>query len=89
MKPIVIQMPLYEYIATGESGCRVCLAGFELRRPVDRPPLERCPLCRAPVRKRVSRVHSPRVAKPFSLSEAKGAGFTVMERRDRGVYEKM
>lgn len=83
-------MPIYEYIASGEQGCRVCRKGFELRRPADRAPLEVCPLCRAPVKKRVSRVHSPKgAAKPFSISEAKSAGFTVLERRDKGVFEKM
>jgi putative FmdB family regulatory protein len=75
-------MPIYQ-------GCRVCRKGFELRRPADREPLERCPLCKAPVRKLVSQVHSPRVAKPFSTADAKSAGFTVLERRDRGIYEKL
>ncbi len=82
-------MPIYEYIASGDKGCRVCRRGFELRRPANRPPLEVCPLCRAPVKKLVSRAHTPKgMAKPFSISEAKAAGFTVLERRDQGVYEK-
>ena len=41
---------------------------------MDRPALERCPLCRNPVKKLVSRVNSPRVAKPFSAVDAKKAG---------------
>jgi len=83
-------MPIYEYIASDEGkGCRICVAGFELRRPVDRPALDVCPLCRAPVRKVVSKVNSPRIAKPLSVSEAKGAGFTILEKRDKGVYEKL
>lgn len=82
-------MPLYEYMASGEEGCRVCRGGFTLRRPVDRPPLERCPLCKSPVRKVISSFNTPKVAKPFSVSEAKSAGFTVLERRDRGTYEKL
>ncbi len=56
---------------------------------MDRAPLEACPLCKNPVKKAVSRVSSPRVAKPFSAREAKRAGFTVLEKRDEGVFEKL
>ena len=83
-------MPIYEYIAEdAEKGCRICVRGFELRRPVSRPPLEKCPLCRKPVKKVISRVNTPKVAKPLSVSDAKSAGFTVLEKRDEGVYEKL
>ena len=58
-------------------------------RPVDRAPLEQCLYCKNPVRKLISRVNTPRVAKPLSVSDAKSAGFTVMKRRDKGVYEKL
>ncbi len=83
-------MPLYEYISSNpEEGCRICRKGFELRRPVDRAPLEVCPLCRNPVTKLISNVNTPRYAKPLSVSDAKSAGFTILERRDKGVYEKL
>ena len=83
-------MPIYEYITTKpEEACRTCARGFELRRPVSRPALEKCPLCRTPVRKVISNVNSPKIAKPLSVSDAKSAGFTVMKRRDKGVYEKL
>jgi len=83
-------MPLYEYIsANPEEGCRICRQGFELRRPIDRAPLEVCPLCRKPVTKVISKVNTPRYAKPLSISDAKSAGFTILERRDKGVYEKL
>lgn len=82
-------MPIYEYIAEGDGGCRVCRKGFELQRPVDRPALEKCPLCRHPVRKKISRVNTPRITRPLSVSDAKAAGFTVLERRDKGTYEKL
>jgi putative FmdB family regulatory protein len=82
-------MPIYEYIADPpESGCRSCSKGFELRRPLDRPPLTKCPLCGAAVRKVIGKVSTPRVSKGPSISEAKSAGFTVLKRRDKGVYEK-
>jgi putative FmdB family regulatory protein len=80
-------MPIYEYELI-EGDCRVCHGRFELRRPADRPPLTHCPLCRKPVRKVISRVNSPKLTKPLSISDAKKAGFTVLERKDEGVYEK-
>lgn len=60
-----------------------------MRRPVDRPALEVCPLCKHPVKKVISRVNTPRVAKPFSAVDAKKAGFTVLQKRDEGVFEKL
>ena len=86
-------MPIYEYQAEApddpESSCRICAKGFELRRPIDREPLIRCPICKHPVRKVISRVNTPKITKPFSTSDAKKAGFTVLEKRQDGNYEKM
>ena len=86
-------MPIYEYVSEtpGDTGrsCRVCSKGFELRRPVDRAPLLACPLCKNPVKKVISRVNTPTITKPLSVSDAKKAGFTILERRDQGVYEKL
>ena len=84
-------MPLYEYItADPERGCRICKKGFEIRRPITRPALEACPLCRNPVKKLVSRgITSPKITKPLSVSDAKSACFTVLEKRDEGTYEKL
>jgi hypothetical protein len=56
---------------------------------VDRTPLEVCPLCRHPVKKVISRINTPVLTKPLSISDAKKAGFTILERRDQGVYEKL
>ncbi|MDA0766636.1 MAG: zinc ribbon domain-containing protein [Verrucomicrobia bacterium] len=86
-------MPIYEYVSENPDDpdrcCRICKRGFELRRPVDRAPLEVCPLCKNSVKKLISRINTPRVAKPFSTVDAKKAGFTVLERRDEGVFEKL
>ncbi len=86
-------MPLYEYVSLtpDKAGhcCRVCTRGFELRRPVDRAALLVCPLCKNPVKKVVSRINTPSITKPLSVSDAKKAGFTVLERRDQGVYERL
>jgi len=86
-------MPIYEYVSEAsddpERSCGVCRRGFELRRPVDRPALEICLICKHPIKKVISKVNTPRVAKPLSVSDAKQAGFTVLEKRDQGVYEKL
>tara|TARA_B100000902_G_C26741737_1_gene636471 strand:- start:351 stop:602 length:252 start_codon:yes stop_codon:yes gene_type:complete len=83
-------MPIYEYIAADlEDGCGICKRGFELQRPLDRPPLVACPLCKKEVKKLITRVNTPKILKPLSVSDAKSAGFTILERRDKGVYEKL
>lgn len=76
-------------LTTPDSPVRCAAAVFELRRPVDRAPLEKCLVCKHPVRKVISRINVPEVTKPLSVSDAKAAGFTVLERRDKGVYEKL
>ncbi|MGB7840333.1 MAG: zinc ribbon domain-containing protein [Terrimicrobiaceae bacterium] len=81
-------MPIYEYEVTS-GDCRVCGGRFELRRPLDRPPLLRCPLCRKAVRKVISSANSPRVSKPLSVSDARKAGFSVFDKRETGVYERL
>ncbi|MEZ5327284.1 MAG: zinc ribbon domain-containing protein [Verrucomicrobiales bacterium] len=83
-------MPIYEYISVeSENTCRICSKGFELRRPVDRPALEVCPLCRKPVKKLISQINTPKITKPMSVTDAKKAGFQILKRRDKGVYEKL
>ncbi len=84
-------MPVYEYITTDpEKGCLRCRNGFELHRPLSRPALTHCPLCKNPVKKLISKgVSSPQILKPMSVSDAKKAGFTVLEKRDVGTYEKL
>ncbi len=86
-------MPIYEYISKSpddtDSSCRICAKGFELRRPIDREALTNCPLCKNPVKKVISRVNTPKVTKPFSTSDAKKAGFQVLEKRCDGSFEKM
>lgn len=82
-------MPLYVYeLADENESCKICGGSFELNRPVDRTPLEKCPICKKAVRKCVTGFNTPTVVKPFSVTDAKAAGFTVLEKRDKGVYEK-
>jgi putative FmdB family regulatory protein len=86
-------MPIYEYVSEAaddpEHSCRVCARGFELRRPIAREALVACPLCKNPVKKVISRINTPTITKPLSVTDAKKAGFTILQRRDQGVYEKL
>jgi putative FmdB family regulatory protein len=80
-------MPIYEYEPL-DGQCKICGGRFELRRPASREPLEACPLCRKPVRKLVSAANTPRKTGAALLSQARDAGFQVVERRDQDVFEK-
>ena len=83
-------MPTYSYIAEDPAqGCPACRKGFDLRRPMSRPALEACPLCKKPVKKVISGFNTPKITKPLSVSDAKAAGFTILEKRCDGNYEKL
>ena len=83
-------VPTYSYIAEKpEEGCPSCRKGFDLRRPMSRPALTVCPLCRKPVKKMLAKFNTPKVTKPLSISDAKKAGFTILEKRCDGAYEKL
>ena len=86
-------MPIYEYISENpedpERSCRMCRKGFELMRPADRAPLTHCMYCKNPVRKKIGNVNVPKISAPLSITDAKKAGFTVIQKRDEGVYEKL
>jgi putative FmdB family regulatory protein len=81
-------VPIYEYEII-EGSCRVCGGRFELRRSAKQPPLSRCPLCKKPVRKVISRANTQKVSQSLSPSDAKKAGFSVWERRAKGLYERL
>lgn len=86
-------MPIYEYISeqpeNTEASCRMCRKSFELLRSLSRENLTRCLYCKNPVRKIIGEVSSPKLTAPISISAAKKAGFTVLERRDKGTFEKL
>lgn len=56
---------------------------------MDRPALTHCPLCKQPVLKRVTSFNTPKLTKPVSVSDAKSAGFTILEKRSDGSYERL
>lgn len=83
-------MPTYSYIADDpDNACPACRKGFDLRRPMERAPLTHCPLCKKPVKKLVTGFSTPKYTKPLSVSDAKSAGFTILEKRCDGSYEKL
>jgi len=83
-------MPIYSYIAEKpDEGCVRCKKAFDLRRPIARPALTHCPLCRKPVIKLVTAFSTPKITKPLSVSDAKAAGFTILEKRIDGNYERL
>jgi putative FmdB family regulatory protein len=82
-------MPIYEYEILEGDSCKACGGRFELRRPLDRPELTACPLCKKAVRKVITAPNTPKISKPLSVSDAKKAGFSVLKRRDKGVYERL
>ncbi len=89
----VTTMPIYEYQSENPDdpalSCSICAKGFELHRPIEREALEKCPLCRRPVRKLVSRVNTKVATKEYSDSEAKAAGFNVLQKNCDGGYDKV
>ena len=86
-------MPIYEYISEHPEdphrSCAMCRKGFELMRPSGREPLTRCMYCKNPVRKKIGNVNVPKITAPLSVTDAKKAGFTVLQRRDEGTFEKL
>jgi len=83
-------MPLYEYeLCEGEEGCKICGGNFTLRRPMSAPELKQCPLCKKPVRKIISQVHTPKITKPVSYTDAKKAVFTVLKKVSKGECERL
>ena len=73
-----------------EKGCGICRRGFELNRPLSRPAARWPVRCARPRwKKLITQINTPKITKPLSVSDAKSAGFTILERRDKGVYEKL
>jgi putative FmdB family regulatory protein len=86
-KCLILLMPIYVYELC-EGDCKACGGCFEINRPVNREPLTKCPLCRKDVRKVITSVHTPKLLKPLSVSDAKNAGFSVWKKVGKGEYER-
>ncbi|MFH1067793.1 MAG: zinc ribbon domain-containing protein [bacterium] len=81
-------MPLYQYEPAGE-GCAFCRSGFEWFQSINDPPLAECPTCKKAVRKCIATVNTPKISRKPSVSEMKRAGFHVLKKSGKGVYEKL
>ena len=81
-------MPLFHYRPLNLP-CRICGSGFELVQAAGDAPLTLCPTCgKAVTRGDPPTVHSPRLTRPASTSEAKDAGFNVFRKTSDGSYER-
>ncbi|MFZ5805712.1 MAG: FmdB family zinc ribbon protein [Verrucomicrobiota bacterium] len=78
-------MPIYIYEPV-DGACEQCRGSFEFTQSMRDAPLTHCPHCNKPVKKCVAPVN---VVDSFSPLAAKNAGFQVLKRRDKGVYEKL
>lgn len=81
-------MPVYEYEPLA-GHCDKCQGHFEVVQKMSEPHLTKCPDCGLAVRRVVSGVSIGNTKSSGSYADAKKAGFTVMKRRDKGVYEKI
>ena len=81
-------MPLHAY-APVTSPCRLCGEGFEHRAETGARELTACPTCGQPVHRVAAQpVNSPKLSAPLSVSRARQAGFTVLQRTSDGEFEK-
>lgn len=81
-------MPIYIYESI-DGECKICGGSFEHFQSIQSEPLKKCPTCEKHVRKCIAAANVPKVNKPLSVIDAKKSGFSVLKRRDKGIYEKL
>ena len=81
-------MPIYVYVAEGETRCPHCAEPFEVRQRIDDERLGRCPQCGAPVRRVISAPALATGSVDLSESNLEKHGFTQYRKSAKGVYEK-
>ncbi|MCG9894146.1 MAG: zinc ribbon domain-containing protein [Fimbriimonadaceae bacterium] len=82
-------MPIREYQAVDpESGCELCLHGFEVLEGLAEGPRSACPQCGAPIRRLVSRaaIHS---RSAVDYDQAARQGFSTFKKAGKGTWEKI
>ena len=78
-------MPIYQYKAI-DTGCHYCRSGFEIIQSMKDKSLTRCPKCNGPVKKIPARCSG--FTPMLSNSNLRDKGFTKLEKRSDGTYEK-
>lgn len=81
-------MPLHFYAPTSPP-CKLCGEGFEHRSEPATAALTACPQCGQPVVLRpVQLVNSLKLSAAQTVSRAKHAGFTLLQRTNDGAFER-
>lgn len=81
-------MPLYRYRPVN-GPCRLCGDGYEVFQKEDVGNLMDCSKCGLKMERITGHhVHSPKILKPLSISDAKQSGFTVYRKSSQGEYER-
>jgi putative FmdB family regulatory protein len=81
-------VPIHRY-APAKLPCRLCGQGFEHRQSPSEPDLTSCPTCGQTVaRAPIEAVHTPKLLKPLSVSDAKNLGFSVFKKTSTGEFER-
>ena len=79
-------MPIYTYKAD-DKGCKKCSEGFEIIQSMSAKELQECPECGKKIHKVPSLCNG---YSPFlSNSNLRDKGFTKLEKRGDGTYEKV
>ena len=79
-------MPIYQYKAV-DDGCDYCRDGFEQMQSMKSEALSHCPGCKAAVRKVPSLFSGG--TPMLSNGNLRDKGFTKLQKRGDGTYEKM
>ena len=79
-------MPIYQYKAVKE-GCPKCRDGFETMQSIKGKPLKSCPHCGQKVKKVPARFTG--FVPLLSTGNLRDKGFTKLQRKGDGTYEKM
>ncbi|MCH9023306.1 MAG: zinc ribbon domain-containing protein [Planctomycetes bacterium] len=79
-------MPIYQYKAT-KDGCPKCRDGFEIMQSIKDKSLKSCPHCKKKINKIPARFSG--YVPLLSTGNLRDKGFTKLQRKGDGTYEKM
>ena len=79
-------MPIYKY-QTKKNGCDYCQNGFEIMQAMSAKTLSKCPQCNKPIKKIPAGCSG--FSPLLSNSNLRDKGFTKLQKRGDGSYEKV